>query len=80
MCERQLEVYVGRPVGVLVRTATELAELLACNPFPDAPPSSTVAIFLPFPPEPEALAGVRYALPSPCSTTSGYSLLEPSPS
>jgi uncharacterized protein (DUF1697 family) len=48
--ESVLQDYAGRPVGVLVRTAAEMAEVLASNPFPDAPPSRTVAIFLDEPP------------------------------
>ena len=56
----QLEVYAGKPVAVLLRTAAEMAEVLAHNPFPEAPPNCTVAIFLPSPPEPDALVGVRH--------------------
>lgn len=56
----QVEAYAGKPVGVLVRTAAEMADVLARNPFPDAPPSRTVAIFLPTPPPPDTLAGVRH--------------------
>ena len=41
-----LEEYAGKPVGVLVRTGAEMAEVLAENPFPHAAPSQTVAIFL----------------------------------
>jgi uncharacterized protein (DUF1697 family) len=44
--EAALESYAGKPVGVLVRTAAEMAAVAAANPFPDAPPSKTVAIFL----------------------------------
>ena len=44
--EAALSAYAGKPVGVLIRTAAEMAEVLASNPFPDAPPSRTVAIFL----------------------------------
>jgi uncharacterized protein (DUF1697 family) len=44
--EAALAAYAGKPVGVLIRTAAEMAEVLATNPFPDAPPSRTVAIFL----------------------------------
>ncbi len=44
--ERALEEYVGKPVGVLIRTADELAQVAAENPFPDANPSYCVAIFL----------------------------------
>jgi uncharacterized protein (DUF1697 family) len=56
----QLEAYAGKPVGVLVRTATEMAEVLARNPFPYAPANRTVAIFLPSPPDPNVLEAVRH--------------------
>lgn len=55
----RLEAYAGRPVGVLVRTAAEVAAVLAANPFPDEPGNRTVAIFLPAPPPADALATVR---------------------
>lgn len=41
-----LEQYAGKPVGVLVRTAGEMAAVLAANPFSDAVPNLTFAIFL----------------------------------
>ncbi len=44
--ETRLEAFAGKPVGVMVRTASGLAEVLASNPFPDASPTYTVAIFL----------------------------------
>jgi uncharacterized protein (DUF1697 family) len=53
--EAALEAYASKPVGVLVRTAAELREVLAGNPFPDASPSKTVAIFLDEPPPGDAL-------------------------
>jgi uncharacterized protein (DUF1697 family) len=40
---------------VLVRTASELAQILAKNPFPDAAPNRTVVIFLDEPPMGDAL-------------------------
>ncbi|WP_225755698.1 DUF1697 domain-containing protein [Actinotalea sp. Marseille-Q4924] len=55
----RLEEYAGKPVGVLVRTAAEMAAVVAANPFPDAPGSSTVAIFLPEPPAADAVAAAR---------------------
>jgi uncharacterized protein (DUF1697 family) len=48
--EAALAAYAGKPVGVLVRTAAELAEVLANNPFPDALPNRTVVIFMDEPP------------------------------
>ena len=44
--EKLLEAYAGKPVGVLVRAAAEMAQVLADNPFPHAAPNRTVAIFL----------------------------------
>lgn len=44
--EERLLAYAGKPVGVMLRTAAEMAEVVARNPFPDAPANQTVAIFL----------------------------------
>ena len=44
--ERRLLAYAGKPVRVLVRTAAELASVLAANPFRDEAPNRTIAIFL----------------------------------
>ena len=44
--EKQLHAYAGKPVGVVVRTAAEMAAVLKANPFPKAAPNRTVAIFL----------------------------------
>ena len=44
--ESSLLAYAGKPVGVMVRTAKEMADVLARNPFPNAPGNRTVAIFL----------------------------------
>lgn len=55
LLEEALHAYAGKPVGVLVRTAAEMAEVLANNPFPDAPPNRTVAIFLDTPPPSDTL-------------------------
>jgi uncharacterized protein (DUF1697 family) len=44
-----------RPIGVLVRTAAEMAAIVAKNPFPNAAPSRTVAIFLAEAPPSDAL-------------------------
>lgn len=56
--EKKLSAYAGKPVGVLVRTSTELAEVLARNPFSKAPPNRAVAIFLDRPPPADALKAV----------------------
>jgi uncharacterized protein (DUF1697 family) len=44
--ERALAAYAGKPVGVIVRTAAEMAAVLAKNPFSGEAPNRTVAIFL----------------------------------
>jgi uncharacterized protein (DUF1697 family) len=44
--ENRLLSYAGKPVGVIIRTADEMAAVAKANPFPDAAPNRTVAIFL----------------------------------
>jgi uncharacterized protein (DUF1697 family) len=41
-----LAAYAGKPVGVLVRIAAELAAILAANPFKEMPGNCTLAVFL----------------------------------
>lgn len=57
--EKCLDAYAGKPVGVLVRSAKEMAEVLAANPFKSAAPNRTVAIFLDLPPPQDALDEAR---------------------
>jgi len=57
--EKRLAAYAGKPVGVLVRSAAEMAQVLADNPFPKAAPNRTVAIFLDGKPPKDTLSGVR---------------------
>ncbi|MDE5444044.1 DUF1697 domain-containing protein [Bradyrhizobium sp. CSA207] len=57
--EKRLHTYAGAPLGVLVRSAAEMAQILAENPFPKAAPNRTVAIFLDTAPPADALAGIR---------------------
>lgn len=45
LCER-LKVYAGKPVGVLVRSANEIAGVVARNPFPQAAGNRVAALFL----------------------------------
>jgi uncharacterized protein (DUF1697 family) len=56
--ERALETYAGKPVGVLIRTAAELAAVLDANPFKSAAPNRTVAIFLDAAPPADMSSGV----------------------
>ena len=44
--EASLEIYAAKPVGVMIRHVAEMADVLAANPFADAPPNRVVAIFL----------------------------------
>jgi uncharacterized protein (DUF1697 family) len=57
--EKRLETYAGKPVGVLVRSAAEMAQISADNPFPKLAPNRTVALFLHRAPPADALEGVR---------------------
>ena len=57
--EARLEAYAGKPVGVLVRTAAEMAQVLSDNPFPKAAPNRTMAVFLDRAPPSDTLAGIR---------------------
>lgn len=60
--EGRLLAYAGKPVGVAVRTADEMAAVIKQNPFADLAPDRTVAIFLDDAPPRDALAhavGVR---------------------
>jgi uncharacterized protein (DUF1697 family) len=49
-----LAAYAGKPVGVLVRTAAEMADVLADSPFKQMPGNCTLAIFLDEPPPRDA--------------------------
>lgn len=50
--------YADRPVDLLVRTAREMAAILAANPFPDSAPDRTVVIFLDKAPPSDALEAI----------------------
>lgn len=49
----------GKPIGVLVRSAAELAELAAGNPWPERPGNRVVAIFVDEPLSLDGLTGQR---------------------
>jgi uncharacterized protein (DUF1697 family) len=53
--ELALEAYAGKPVGVMVRTGPELAQVLAANPFPAGETNRVMAIFLDESPPKDAL-------------------------
>jgi uncharacterized protein (DUF1697 family) len=56
--EQALHVYAGKPVGVLMRTAAEMAAVVAANPFAANPGDRVVAIFLDAMPPDDAAARV----------------------
>ncbi len=51
-----LERYAGKPVGVLVRTAAEMAAVAEANPFAGRPGNRVAAVFLDAPPPEDALS------------------------
>jgi len=53
-----LAAHAGQAVGVLLRTARELAAVRDDNPFPGAPPNRTMVLFLDAPPVETDLASV----------------------
>jgi len=57
--EAEMKSYAGKPVGVVVRTAAEMAKVAAANPFPDKAANFTVAIFLDRAPPPDALKEMK---------------------
>lgn len=57
--EARLQVYAGKPVGVLIRSADEIAGVLARNPFSDKPGNRTVALFVDGPLPADALTDAR---------------------
>jgi uncharacterized protein (DUF1697 family) len=57
--EKQLAAYAGKPVGVLVRSAAEMAQVLSDNPFSKAAPNRVMALFLDHAPPADTLAGLR---------------------
>ncbi len=56
--ETALAAYAGKPVGVLVRITSEMAAVLAANPFQKMPSNKTVVYFLDGPPAGDALRTV----------------------
>jgi|SRR5689334_3144076 len=57
--EKRLATYAGKPVGVMVRNAAEMAQVASDNPFPKAAPNRTMAIFLDDAPPKDTLKQVR---------------------
>ena len=44
--ENQLQAYAGKSVGIIVRTAAEISDTLARNPFVDAPGNLVMTLFV----------------------------------
>jgi uncharacterized protein (DUF1697 family) len=59
MIEARLEAYAGKRVPVLVRSAAELAAVVAADPFPQAHGSRHMVFFYDAPPAPDLIAGCR---------------------
>jgi uncharacterized protein (DUF1697 family) len=57
--EAALTGHMGKPVDVMVRTAEEMAQALAANPFAEEPGNRVAAIFLDEPPTGEAVNSAR---------------------
>ena len=57
--EKRLQARAGKPIGVLVRTAAEMAQVLADNPFSKAAPNRTMAVFLDRAPPADTLTSIR---------------------
>ena len=53
--EKAMADYAGKPVGVMVRTAAEMAAVRDATPWPDAPGNRVIATFLDTPPPKDAI-------------------------
>lgn len=56
--ETRLEAWAGKEVGVLIRSAREMADLVEANPFPDEPGNRVVVLFLDRKPPPDLKGAV----------------------
>ena len=59
LLEERLAAHAGRPIGVMVRTAEEMAAVLAASPFRREAADKTVAIFLDRQPPADAIETAR---------------------
>ena len=57
--EKRLEAYAGKAVGVVLRTAAEMRNVLDANPFPKAEPSKVGIVFLNEAPPPDTMQTVK---------------------
>lgn len=60
MLETRLQAHVGKPVGVVVRSAAELAAVVERNPFPQAAGNRLLVLFFNERVPADALASVRH--------------------
>ena len=60
LIEAALAGYAGKPVGAIVRSAADMARVLAQNPYPRAAPNRTVAIFLDDAPPSDAIDQAKH--------------------
>jgi len=58
--EKAMHDYAGKPVGVMVRTAAEMAAVAKANPFPTAPGNRVVVALLDDTPPKDAIDGARH--------------------
>jgi uncharacterized protein (DUF1697 family) len=56
--EKRLLAYAGKPIGVILRTGSEMRAALSANPFPKVPPNHTYAFFLEDVPPSDALDNI----------------------
>src|SRR5262249_13528619 len=56
--ENALAAHLGKPCGVMVRNAAEIADVLRRNPFPRQPPNRVIVAFLDAPAPRDALDAV----------------------
>jgi uncharacterized protein (DUF1697 family) len=59
MLEAALTRHMGKPVEAMVRTAEEISEAVAANPFAEEPGNRVVAVFLDEPPGGDAVSSAR---------------------
>ncbi len=59
LLESRVELHMGRPVRVMVRTAEEIEAVHHSNPFPEAAGNNTLAFFMNDAPPPDLFATVR---------------------
>ena len=58
--EKAMAEYAQKPVGVCVRTAEDIAKILAANPFPHAAGNRVTTLFLDEAPTQDAISDVRH--------------------